>query len=201
MVLFFVIEQVPGLSHVEDMSQWLQAKRFWASENRAWFEDVKELIGQTEATELRGDLYSADKNPRHKIFNKNAPLVESLDDMHSIMQRDRWPNEDALAEPDPLFGSMNTPDHAISARNDLDENWPSNFGGTDSKVTNRCLAKLLQVHAISGPTHDHQKPFKWSESPKASAAPHDGQPDEWNFPWVRFSPQGPEMLETDACDE
>lgn len=182
----FVIEQIPGRSHVEDMTKRLRTDGFWASENRAFFKDVRDDIGANEAEDLHGSLFSAEKNPRATIFKGSAPHVKSLADMHGEMQRNRWPHEiDG--------GEGNTPDHAISARGDLDKTSPNANGGIDSKVTNYCMVKKLQIDAISGPTHDGQKPFRWTDEHGKElypGAPHDGEPNVWNFDWVRMDPTG-----------
>jgi hypothetical protein len=191
----FVIEQIPGISHVEDATHYLQSQGYWGSENRAWFKDVRDAIGATEAEETHGELFSADKNPRAHIFKATAPQVQTLLDMRDEMQRNRWPHEvDG--------GPGNAPDHAIAARGDLDKESPDPNGAVDSKVTNFCLAKRLQCDAISGPSHTTQKPFKWTDDkghqlfPKA---PHDGMPDLWNFDWVRMSPSGEESSSDHSC--
>jgi len=181
-----VIEQAPGVSHISDATTFLQSQGYWGSENRAWFKDVRDAIGSTEATEVHGALFSADKNPRARIFEASAPQVQSLVDMRTEMRRNRYPNEIA-------HGGANTPDHAIAARGDLDAKYPDPNGAVDAKVTNFCMAKRLMADAISGPTHDTQKPFNWKDAngkqlfPKA---PHDGMPDYWNFDWVRMGPSG-----------
>jgi hypothetical protein len=181
----FVIEQVPGISHIQDATAHLQKEGYWGSENRAWFKDVRDSIGATEAEEVHGDLFSADKNPRAHIFANTAVQVQTLQDMRAEMRRNRWPDE---VGPD-----TNTPEHAISARGDLNTESPDPNGGVDSKVTNACLAKRLQCDAISGPTTDTQKPFKWTDDKgkqRFPKAPHDGMPDLWNFDWVRMGPNG-----------
>mmetsp|Transcript_2574 Transcript_2574/g.5965 ORF Transcript_2574/g.5965 Transcript_2574/m.5965 type:complete len:687 (-) Transcript_2574:39-2099(-) len=190
-----VVEQVPGLTHSEDMTARLQSEGYWASENRPWYKDVRDSIGATEAAELHGDLFSADDNPRAKIFKSTAPQVQTLADMRAELQRNRWPNE-------PAGGPGNTPDHAIAARGDLDQNSPNPNGGVDSKVVGACLAKKLQCAAISGPTHDSQKPFRWTDASGHELfpdAPHDGLPDVWNFDWVRMSEDGQQALEGSDC--
>lgn len=190
----FVIEQVPGISHIEDASSYLQKNGYWGSENRAWFKEVKDTIGQTEAEEAQGRLFSADKNPRATIFAATAPTVNTIDDMRHEMQRNRWPNE-----PD---GGFPAPDHAIAARGDLDKGSPDANGAVDAKITNYCLAKKLKAEAISGPTHDHQKVFRWTDEKTGKQlfpnAPHDGMPDVWNFDWVRMAQTGAEQS-SDSC--
>jgi len=191
----FVLEQVPGLSHVADETARLQATGYWASENRAWYKDVRDSIGATEAAEIHGALFSADQNPRAHIFAGTAPKVATLAHMRDEMQRNKWPHEvDG--------GEGNTPDHAIAARGDLDKANPNPNGGVDSKVTNSCLARRLQCDAISGPTHESQAPFRW-RSPEGRelypGVPHDGMPDYWNFDWLRMGPDGESPLDGDGC--
>lgn len=192
----WVIEQTPGINHAKDMTSLLQSQGYWSSENRAWFKDVRDSIGATEAEDLHGALFSADRNPRANIFKATAPELQTLLDMRSEMERNRWPHEvDG--------GPTNEPDHAIAARGDLAKENPDPNGGVDAKVTNFCLAKQLQCDAISGPTHESQKPFKWTDSHGKQLypdAPHDGLPDLWNFDWVRMSPEGEaSQLLSDKC--
>merc|ERR1719446_952006 len=42
---FYVLEQAPGISHYEDMSQRLQQDGYWASFDRAFFDDVRAKTG------------------------------------------------------------------------------------------------------------------------------------------------------------
>jgi hypothetical protein len=191
----YVIEQIPGISHVQDATSFLQSHGFWGSENRAWFKDVRDAIGASEAEEAHGALFSADSNPRANIFKASAPKVQTLMDMRDEMQRNRWPHEvDG--------GEANTPDHAIAARGDLDKESPNPNGAVDSKVTNFCLAKRLQCDAISGPSHSTQKPFQWTDGHGKQLypnAPHDGMPDLWNFDWVRMTAFGEDLAPTSGC--
>jgi len=190
----FVIEQIPGMDHVEDMTHRLRETGFWASENRPFFKDVRDSMGATEAEETHGRLFSAEDGPRAHIFKATAPRVSSLPTMRAEMQRNKWPHEvDG--------GDLNTPDHAISARGDLDKTSPNPNGGVDSKVTNACLAKKLMADAISGPTHADQKPFRWVDENGTElypGVPHDGEPNVWNFDWVRMTPHG-EMQAVGEC--
>jgi hypothetical protein len=183
---FWVLEQAPGVSVGKDMSQLLQKQGFWASENRGYFSAIRNVSGESEAEEIHGNLFSEHENPRAHIFQATAPKVNTLDDMRHEMERNEWPHEvDG--------GPANTPDHAIASRGDLDKERPTPNGGVDSKVTNACLVKLLSAQAIAGPTHDGQKPFKWTDDKgrnKYPDYPKAGLPDLWNFDWVHFTPKG-----------
>jgi len=191
----FVLEQVPGFQHSQDMTPRLNAEGYWASENRPWFKDVRDFMGASEAEEYHGKLYSADENPRARIFHATAPQVQSLAEMRVEMRRNRWPHEN-VDEAD------NQPDHAIAARGDLDHDHPNPNGGVDAKVTNFCLAKRLMADAVSGPTSATQKPFRWTDAASGKelypGTPHDGLPNVWNFDWVRMSPGGEENMAGDC---
>lgn len=186
----FVLEQVPGKNHGEDMTWKLQKDGYWASYNRPWFMEVRDAIGATTAEELHGDLFSRDRNPRAHIFQHTANKVVTLNDMRQEMQSNRWPNEvDG--------GIQNTPDHAIAARGDLDRKDPAPNGAVDSKVTSACLFKKMQTDAISGPTHEGQKVFRWKDEKGRELYPdypHEGLPNVWNFDWVRMTPDQGEVL-------
>jgi len=190
----FVLEQVPSIDHIQDVTAHLQENGFWGSENRGWFKDVRDIDGENEAEEVHGNLFSADKNPRAAIFHATAPSVETLADMRHELQRNRYPNE-----PD---GGYPSPDHAIAARGDLDKDDPDPNGGVDSKITNFCLAKQLKAEIIGGPTHDHQKVFRWTDEKTGKQlfpkAPHDGMPDVWNFDWFRVTQTGGEKA-SESC--
>eukprot|EP00933_Yihiella_yeosuensis_P071557 TRINITY_DN79766_c0_g1_i1.p1 TRINITY_DN79766_c0_g1~~TRINITY_DN79766_c0_g1_i1.p1 ORF type:complete len:656 (+),score=180.85 TRINITY_DN79766_c0_g1_i1:128-2095(+) len=191
-----VLEQIPGISHAEDESHRLESTGYWGSENRAVFKDVRDKSGSTDKEDLYGSTFSADKNPRAKIFAASADKVQSLAEMRSEMRRNKWPYETSLAE------TENTPDHAIAARGDLRKDSPSANGAVDAKVTNSCLVKLLQCEAISGPSAADQKPFKWTSDDGKELFPdmtHSGLPNLWNFDWVRMTDAGTAALDGTTC--
>lgn len=182
----FVLEQVPTVSHKEDMSEHLRKVGFWSSENRAYYPDARQVSGFADAEEMHGALFSADHNPRANIFAATAPTVQTITDMRAELRRNRWPHEvDG--------GPENTPDHAISARSDLMKENAAANGGVDAKVAGSCMVKQLSVDAISGPTED-QKVFSWTDPVTHKelfpGVPHEGLPDTYNFPWVRMTPAG-----------
>jgi len=190
----WVLEQVPGMSFKKDMSFMLRDRGYWASYNRPYFPEIRAVTGHTQAEAQYGGLYSYDNGPRASIFRNVAPLSEHLMDMRSMMNRNVWPNEGVLP---------NEPGHAISARMDLGFSKIPN-GGIDAKVLNRCLFRSMQVQAISGPSHDKQKPFKWMDGAAEvmKGWPHLGLPDVFNFNWVQISPtsQLKNLVDVDDCE-
>jgi hypothetical protein len=92
--------------------------------------------------------------------------------------------------------SQGNPALSIASRYDLlDEEksgkyHPIAFGAIDSKVTSlKYLVPLQKALAVSGPTHDDQPIFAWSESrDKFPNIPHYGHPDGFNFDYVDTVP-------------
>jgi hypothetical protein len=189
----WVLEQVPGMSFKKDMTFMLRDKGYWASYNRPYFPKIRDVTGHTQAEATYGGLYSYDASPRASIFKAVAPLSEHIMDMRSMMNRNTWPSEGVLP---------NEPGHAISARMDLGFSKIPN-GGIDAKVVSRCLFRGMQVQAISGPSHETQKPFMWMDGPAEIHAgwPHMGLPDVYDFNWVQFSPtaQLKALVDVDEC--
>merc|ERR1719482_1594219 len=123
-------EQIPGLIHKQDMSQWLKSNGYWASYNRPYFADVRSMSGHSAAEAKYGALYSYDKGPRAAIFNRLGGGISNLFDMRNVMNRNDYPNEGVLP---------NEPGHVISARMDLDPGSLLPNGGIDAKVVNYCM--------------------------------------------------------------
>jgi len=190
----WVMEQVPGLIRQGDLSQHLQRVGYWASYNRPYFSETRELTGHAAAEAQYGSLYSWASGPRATIFQRVASGAESGHDMRSIMNRNNFPSEDVLPS---------EPGHAVSARMDLDEVNHIPNGGIDAKVTSRCLFRAQQCQAISGPSHVVQPVFAWGHNDTQffPGWPHLGLPDLWNFDWVQMTPSGklPAIHDIEKC--
>lgn len=182
---FWLVEMVPGVSEMQDMTKYLQEKRYWPSFNRPYFEKVRELSGHSAAQRSHGNLYSWEANPRATIFAASAPTVNALSEMRGIMDRNAYPAAGV---------SPNDPGHDIAARMDLSPMLKIPNGGIDAKVTSRCLMKTLQVQAISGPSHQTLQPFRWKGEDGSELwpdFPHAGMPDNWDFDFVQMTGFGP----------
>eukprot|EP00451_Oxyrrhis_marina_P009659 CAMPEP_0204320460 /NCGR_PEP_ID=MMETSP0469-20131031/7653_1 /ASSEMBLY_ACC=CAM_ASM_000384 /TAXON_ID=2969 /ORGANISM="Oxyrrhis marina" /LENGTH=672 /DNA_ID=CAMNT_0051301725 /DNA_START=27 /DNA_END=2045 /DNA_ORIENTATION=- len=187
----FVLEQVPGRNEIRDESDTLNSQGFWSSANRPVFDQVRAISGDEEATAEHGDIFSANNNPRAKIFRNTAPQVATLMDMRHEMQRNKGKAEG--------IDNVQGPGDAIAARFDLVVKDSEADGATDAKVTSSCLAKQMMADAISGPSHQDQPPFNWNEkNGRFSFMPHQGQPDTWNFDWMRMSPTSVVLATGDA---
>jgi hypothetical protein len=173
-----IVEQIPGYTRHADMSAELLTRGYWASYNRPFFNEVRDMSGHTAAQKAHGDLFSYDKGPRAKIFKRLSTSVTDLFDMRALMNRNTYPHESVWP---------NAAGHAISARMDLDSGIPN--GGIDAKVTNNCLFRRLECQAISGPSHDSEPVFRWRKNGKElfPGWPHFGLPDVWDFTWVQIT--------------
>jgi len=194
---FYVLEQSPGATHYEDMSGHLREKHYWASFDRAYFDDVRATTGddatqQKESAKPDGELYSKDHTPRAQIVQQTQSGIDSLDSMREEMTRNRGTKE-PVDQP-----ALQIPSFAVSARSDLSDdegdknNDGSPDGGVDAKITSSCLFKSLTAQAISSPSHTTLPAFRWT-SPEGREIwpeyPHQGLPAEANFDWVRVDPQ------------
>eukprot|EP00435_Cladocopium_sp_Y103_P020834 s3802_g5.t1 len=186
---FWVVEMIPGVSEMRDMSGYLRQNRYWASFNRPFFGKTRELSGFSNAERTHGALYSYQGNPRAVAFQLVAPTINALQEMRNIMTQNSYP----------AGGTPSDPGHQISARMDLSPILKFPNGGIDAKVVNRCLLKKLQaqVQVISSPSHQSQTPFQWTSENGTELwpdFPHTGLPNRWNFDFVQVTEFGQSQL-------
>ena len=81
--------------------------------------------------------------------------------------------KDALENNDPCW--------AVMCRADLYESDARGSGGIDTKVADLQRMKSLNPMIQSGPTHDQQPVFKWTQLPNTS---HVGLPVQYGFDWI-----------------
>ena len=130
-------------------------------------------------------LWDYDNSFRALIFKRDAPNVNTINDMKTIMRWNRW-------QTDPL--SRGSAELAIAARNDLSSGpleGTDPSGAIDCKISSYSMMSFgtLTVLAQSGPTLSDgaQPPFQWSTSP-FNDMPHLGLPDLFNFEWQVYVP-------------
>ena len=152
----YVIEEVPGYVHREDMTQKLIADGYWASYNNPYFTDIREISGN-EALCRQDPNYCHDSDPRAKIFKEHQHEVVDIETMKTMIAYNHW-------QTDPL--SNNDSCSAIACRQDLEpiESNRYPFGATDAKVSSVMKASqpIPDIHTRLGPTHDNQTPFCWN---------------------------------------
>mmetsp|Transcript_2298 Transcript_2298/g.4026 ORF Transcript_2298/g.4026 Transcript_2298/m.4026 type:complete len:674 (-) Transcript_2298:143-2164(-) len=173
--LLRVLEEGPGLIVAHDMTPHLVREGYWSSFNVAFFPEMRDYMGYTNATKVKGPEYSYTDATRARLFRELLPEVDGLLGMQWLM---RW-NDYSI---DPI--SNGNPVRAIAARGDLKPpvNGKSHaFGATDSKVSSWRLAEVGQVaaHAIAGPTREQQPMFCWSDADYSES--HFGHPECFNM--------------------
>jgi len=163
----WIIEQIPGYFRAADVTDYVNKNYYWASYNVPYFPDIFNISGYPTVT-----THSYNGCPRANIFRREHVNVHTTTDMENIMQYNNWQNDSF---------SLGDPAASISSRYDLRTQHAAAFGGIDSKITNYESGQRLWCYAISGPTHQNQTPFEWTD--QWSAVVHDGQPKQFNFPY------------------
>eukprot|EP01123_Difflugia_compressa_P005486 TRINITY_DN172_c0_g1_i5.p1 TRINITY_DN172_c0_g1~~TRINITY_DN172_c0_g1_i5.p1 ORF type:complete len:523 (+),score=92.62 TRINITY_DN172_c0_g1_i5:74-1642(+) len=173
----WILEQVPGFTVSQDVTAFLSKNRFWPSYNIPYFPFIYNISNYPQYYKQYGNTYSYSECARAQIFRRDAPSVETIDDMKTIMRYNEY-------QSDPL--SLQDACRGISARCDLNVPWANNtlnsysaFGGIDSKITSNILASKQQAWVVSGPTWDSQPPFAWTK--QWNDVPHYGQADVFDF--------------------
>jgi len=164
---------------------FLQTQGFFPSYNIPYFNLTYNLSGYLPYYEKYGNTYSYSQCARAQIFHRDAPKVETMDDMRKIMRFNEY-------QTDPL--SLHDACRSISARCDLNSPWAvdtlnnySAFGALDSKITNQAMVPKMENIAVAGPTWDSQPPFAWTE--QWVGVPHWGQAGVFTFEFVNMSPK------------
>lgn len=175
--VFWIIEQIPGLTHRQDVTSVLASQGYWGSYNVPYFTDIFNISGYPSQALANPDSFSYTKCARAQIFARDAPKSQSLSDVQGLMQRN-----DAA---DPL--SKGDPAYAIASRYDLrvSPQVAHAFGAVDAKITSFSLAAQFGGSVISGPSHQNRPPFSWDD-PRWVNISHVGQPATWNFDWVKI---------------
>jgi len=173
--LLWVLEEGPGLIMARDMTPLLVQQGYWSSFNVAFFPEMRDYMGYTNATKTKGPEYSYQGATRARLFKELTPQVDSLLGMQWMM---RW-NDYSV---DPI--SNGNPVRAIAARGDLKppvNGKRSAFGATDSKVSSWRLAEEGEVaaHVIAGPTREQLPMFCWTDADFDES--HVGHPDCFNM--------------------
>eukprot|EP01029_Cantina_marsupialis_P005884 TRINITY_DN1637_c0_g3_i1.p1 TRINITY_DN1637_c0_g3~~TRINITY_DN1637_c0_g3_i1.p1 ORF type:complete len:549 (-),score=179.19 TRINITY_DN1637_c0_g3_i1:591-2237(-) len=179
---FWVLEQIPGYTKAEDLTSLLESQRYFPSYNIPYFKEVFDRSGYPGAMKKSGDFWSYDKCPRANIFRRDAVKVNTMEEMKKMMRYNDYKN-------DPL--TLGDPGNTIASRYDLKPKGMQRrecFGAMDGKITSYADIKKMEAHTISSPTYDQQPVFSWKTTqPDYKPIPHEGLPDTWNFPWMKYN--------------
>jgi hypothetical protein len=180
----WIAEQVPGFIVAKDETSYLVNQGFWPSYNIPFFSFIYNISGYPPMYEKYGNEYSYSMCARAQIFRRDAPAVQTMDDMKRIMRYNQY-QTDAL--------SLHDACKQISARCDLNTPWSGEtlngwaaFGGIDSKITDNNMIKTQSAWAVSGPTWDNQPPFAWTST--WANRPNFGMPTVYDFAFQEMIP-------------
>jgi hypothetical protein len=174
--VLWITEEAPGLMHAEDQTAKLVTDGYWGSYNVAYYEDIRERMGEMQSTE---------DAPRANLFRELQGSVKDIETMQSVMTWNDFTNDKY---------SLGRPSNAIMARDDLLKADARAAGGIDSKVSSlkaRAGGKLT-TFARCGPTFGGEDvpPFCWSgaKGTMAEDTPHAGHPDCFEYEFAAISP-------------
>eukprot|EP00762_Andalucia_godoyi_P001362 ANDGO_04944.mRNA.1 Phospholipase B-like protein B len=176
-----VVEFIPGKTRGVDATPLLRAGHF-PSYNVPFIQEIYEASGYPAMAKKYGPVLTWDLAPRAAIFRRDAHNVVDADSIGRFLQYNEW-------QTDPL--SNQNPEHAISARGDLNPNAQrrSDGGGIDTKFTSSEWIGAGKARIRSGPTTDSQSVFDWEqyEQTTGTTYPRRGLPLRYDFNWVDVS--------------
>ena len=172
--VLWVVEQLPLYTQAADVTAHL-VNGHWPSYNCPFFPEVYARSGQAMMAAKFGDQYTYQLYSRAKIFRRDAGAVHGRDAMKAIMRYNDW-QHDSYA--------LNDPGTSIASRSDLQEGGLPCCadGNIDAKLVGFEDVKAVRFEGVSGPTHDQQPVFEWTEA--YSGTPHYGQPNRFAFGWT-----------------
>jgi len=169
----FLVEAMPRLLRLGDVSTTLRRNGFFEAHGTPHFRQIREIYGLPAKGEG-----SYQEHLRSALLDKVA-TIDSL-----VMARSM------LAETTPArtLGATGIKQIPITSRNDLNTSRPVPEGGIDAKVTSRCLVKDLKLQAQSSPPHTIAKTFEWNAF--GAEWPRHGLPETWDFTWINAGRDG-----------
>lgn len=69
--LLWILEQLPGHVHMEDLTHVLASKSYWPSYNTPYYKDIFNMSGSPANVKKFGDWFTYDKTPRALIFKRD----------------------------------------------------------------------------------------------------------------------------------
>ena len=167
--LLYVLEQIPGEVHFEDLSGLLAKQKYFPSYNVPFFPSIYNTSGYGEMYEKYGDEYSYQSNPRANILRQRQSDVVDLKSLFWLIRYN-----DYQSDPYSLGDACNS----VAARCDLNLVGSMPFGAIDAKMTSSLLAPEGITYIVSGPTNQNQPVFRWDSWPNIT---HTGQPNIFDF--------------------
>ena len=184
-----IIEQIPGQTFVNDVTEILKKNGYWASYNIPYSQEAYNISGYSDIINKDRELkseYDYNNCVRAKIFRRDQNKIKTNEDFKNIMRYNDYEND---------IESNNDPTSSIACRGDLVEEDPECFGTTDSKFISvkEILEGKINIHIIAGQTNVQQPTFSWENTTCNEEKPekwyHEGVVDTWDFSWVEYKSQ------------
>lgn len=177
-----VFEEVPGLVHYEDQTEFLTSNTYWPSYNNPFFVDIFNAAGYDKLCEKSAE-FCHDTDPRALLFAEYHSEIVDISGGQWILAYNDW-QHDAASDHDSCS--------AVACRGDLEilERSRGAFGALDAKVTSALSLQsdIPDIYARLGPTYDQQPVFCWSSYADEAEYSHNGHPDCFDFAWNVFPP-------------
>lgn len=171
--VLWIVEQIPLYTQAADVTDIL-VNGHWPSYNRPFFPEVFKRSGHAAMAARYGNEYSYQLYARAKIFRRDAGNVHNRTAMRHLMRYNDWMH-------DPY--SRGNPELSIASRSDLHEGGKPCCadGNIDAKLVGYADVAALRFEGVSGPTHEQQPIFTWTDAYRHT--PHYGQPQRFSFGW------------------
>eukprot|EP01016_Furgasonia_blochmanni_P004825 TRINITY_DN11864_c0_g1_i3.p1 TRINITY_DN11864_c0_g1~~TRINITY_DN11864_c0_g1_i3.p1 ORF type:complete len:324 (+),score=61.22 TRINITY_DN11864_c0_g1_i3:454-1425(+) len=198
-----VFETVPGENQHMDATDLLEEHSYWASFNIPYFELIYNEAGYHYIDDYSSP-YDESSERRAVLFRELHRRIWDVKTMKRIMLYNPWRANNTQPPRDLAERILfNSPADSFMPRYDLSEFYmeKAKYGGIDCKIVNSSMTKDMQVHAISGPNHQDQDPFEWTDEDNE---PHRGQPTVWDFNWLEITAESileGTTVEVDAEEE
>eukprot|EP00727_Mastigamoeba_balamuthi_P006881 m51a1_g2813 hypothetical protein (510) ;mRNA; r:140653-142584 len=190
--LLWAVEQLPGDYEAGDRTEELVRNHYVPGINTPAFERIYNKAGYPDKVkETQCNYWSYWNCSRMRIFQRDAPSVDSYKEFQQFMRINNWQTDPA---------SSGDPAQSILSRYDLRPDeclhqgtmtmCPNAFGGTDSKTTNYQMGRELKFDMISSPQYEEQAAWEFGTGRWAKVK-YDGLPALWKFPRVQFGPEQP----------
>jgi hypothetical protein len=203
--LLWIVEQMPGMAPLADVTDVIRKQGYWASYNRPFFPETYNASGNLMMFEKYGEFFSHDNYVRANMIRRGNENVHSIADIQKLIRYN-----DFMHDPMSVCPGCANPDYspyfAIASRGDL---CPHNantsfgtigptglispikaFGAIDAKIFSyQRMRANFSALIVNGPTHEYLPPFRWSTSEVNGIAPartlsHLGQNDLQQYDWI-----------------
>lgn len=177
--LFWVVDQLPGRLHAEDMTEQIVRDGYWLGTGIPYFEELAD-IGQVKA--------NGTDSQRHSIQEKILNNITDLDGLAKFIRQSAYRGDLDHQHPT-AFGNIDMKLFAETNASNGTGIFQAYSGPlydpiTDGQTVKRSIESDGEGEAEAIPIvrvkRQRVKPFDW-DAADTLEAPHEGQPTLWNF--------------------